>query len=84
VYFAVGQAEGRTDLLGSRMMRHTILLLLLPMKFYFEGDCDCLPPQMNAMIGAHDVMDAVVITDGHLTRCWDGWGHRAVALRKVE
>ena len=53
-------------------------------QFIFEGAFDCMSPQTNATLAAHDVMDAVVSTDGHFTRCWDGWGHRAMALRKVE
>ena len=75
---------GRTDLLVCHMMQRIILFLLLPVQFYFERDCDCLSPQTNATLAAHDVINVVVVTDGHLTKCWDGWGHRAVALRKVK
>jgi len=53
-------------------------------QFHFEGAFDCPPPQTNATLVANDVMVVVVITDGHLTRCQDGWGHRAMALKKVE
>jgi len=36
---------------------------LLPVQFHSEGDFDCLPPQRNVMLAAHDVMDAIVIMD---------------------
>ena len=75
---------GRTDLLVCHMMQRIILFLLMPLQFYFERDCDYLSTQTNETLAAHDVINAVVITDGNLTRCWGWWGHSAVTLRKVE
>jgi hypothetical protein len=41
-------------------------------------------PQTNRKLAARVVIDVVVIRDGHLTGCWDGGGHRAMVLRKVD